>query len=67
MTYAQGISLGRQRAAAAILALAVSLGALMAVPPPPGTDAARATGRLARTIARQLTHASNGPARAFTR
>ena len=67
MTDAQGISLGRQRAAAAILAMAVSLGALMSVPPPPGTDAARATSRLARTIARQLTHASNAPARAFTR
>jgi hypothetical protein len=47
--------------------MAVALGALMAVPPPPGTDTARATGRLARTIARQLSHASNGPAHAFTR
>jgi hypothetical protein len=45
----------------------MSLGALMALPPTPGTDTARATGRLARTIARQLSHASNGPARAFTR
>lgn len=67
LTYAEGFSWGRQRAATVILAMVVALGALMAVPPPPGTDTARATGRLARTIARQLSHASNGPARAFTR
>ena len=67
MTYAPGFSWGRQRAAAVVIAIVMSLGALMAVPPTPGTDAARATGRLARTIARQLSHASNGPARAFTR
>jgi hypothetical protein len=67
MTYARGFSWGRQQAGAVLLAMVVSLGALMAAPPPPGTDTARATGRLARTIARQLSHASNGPARAFTR
>ena len=47
--------------------MVVSLGALVATPPPPGTDTARATSRVARSIARQLSHASNGPARLFTR
>lgn len=71
MTYAQGFSWGglvgwgRQRTAAAVVALFVTLTALMAAPPPPDTGTARATGRLVRVIVRQLSHASDGPARAI--
>jgi hypothetical protein len=67
VTNVLGFSWGRPRPAAVVVAIVMSLGALMAVPPTPGTDTARATGRLARTIARQLSHASNAPARPFTR
>jgi len=67
LTHAQGFSWGRQRAGAVVVAVMVSLGALAATPPPQGTDTARATSRLARTIARQLSHASNSPVRIFTR
>jgi serine protease AprX len=67
VTYAQGFSWGRQRAASAFVALAVALTALMAGPPPPGAGATRATGRLVRVIVRQMSHASNGPTRAIKR
>ena len=67
MTYAQGFSWGRQRAGAAFIALVMALTALTAAPPPPGAETARSAGRLVRVIVRQMSHASNGPARAIER
>ena len=68
VTYARGFSWGRERAGSAFVALVVALAALMAAPPPPDAGApAQATGRLVRVIVRQLSHTSNGPARAIER
>ena len=67
MTYAHGLSWGKQRAASALVALFVTLTALMATPPPPGAGSARATGRLVRVIVRQLSNVSNGPSHAIKR